>query len=299
MFALIAALLALQPADTIDPIADLISATGEAAAAPSAPAAPRGCAGEFIEGGILACNWGAPSRVTFGDNTYESDRHNWVLIAIPRQTPEQVSYRVEIQDDGWTLLTEETRAVAQREYRLQRINGVPQSTVTPDPSTLPRRQREYAQKQAAFSSNWDGRGYLDGFIAPTDGVTTGVYGSARVYNNGAERGVHWGIDVANAVGTPVVAPAGGIVTLAEADMFYEGGLIFIDHGQGLVSAFLHLDSVNVEEGQIVEQGERIGGMGATGRSTGSHLDWRIKLRNERYIDPEILLQLDLEALDAE
>lgn len=296
MIALLAALLAAQPSIEADPIADLISATGEASTTDIAPSEPRGCTGDFIEGGLLACNWGVPARVTLGEQTYDSDEAYWVLIGIPRQTPPLQPYRVEIDQGGWTTLTDETREITQREYRLQRINGVPQSTVTPDPSTLPRRQREYAQKQAAFRSNWDGTGFLDGFISPTEGVTTGVYGSARVYNDGAERGVHWGIDVANAVGTPVVAPAGGIVTLAEADMFYEGGLIFIDHGQGLVSAFLHLSGVSVEEGQIVEQGELIGEMGATGRSTGSHLDWRVKLRNELYVDPELLLEMDLTAL---
>ena len=196
-------------------------------------------------------------------------------------------------------MVEDMRDITRREYRLQRVDGVPQSTVTPDPSTLPRRQREYAQKQAAFNSTWEGQGFLDGFIAPADGVTTGVYGSARVYNDGAERGVHWGLDWANETGTPVVAPASGLVTLAEPDMYYEGGLIFIDHGQGLVSAFLHLSAVHVEEGQFVEQGQLIGDIGAGGRSTGPHLDWRVKLRNQFYFDPQVLLDLDVTGLRGE
>ncbi len=292
MLALLAALLiqsastpVTAPAPESDPIADLIAANGaDDRAVPSA-----GCAGEFVEGGLVACNYGPGSRVQLGEQEALADAHGWAMLSIPRQAPDTLQFSVFSDTQTFSV----ARSIAQREYRLQRINGVPQATVTPDPSTLPRRQREYAQKQAAFSSSWAGDGYLDGFIAPTDGITTGVYGSARVYNDGAERGVHWGIDVANETGTPVVAPASGLVTLAEADMFYEGGLIFIDHGQGLVSAFLHLDDVSVEQGQIVEQGQLIGEMGSTGRSTGPHLDWRIKLRNQRYVDPELLLNLDL------
>ena len=86
-----------------------------------------------------------------------------------------------------------------------------------------------------------------------------------------------------------------MVTLAEPDMYYEGGLIFIDHGQGFTSAFLHLSEVDVEVGQIVRQGERIGAIGAGGRATGAHVDWRIKWRN-RYIDPALALELDLSEL---
>jgi murein DD-endopeptidase MepM/ murein hydrolase activator NlpD len=192
-----------------------------------------------------------------------------------------------------------SQPITQREYNIQTVTGVPQRTVTPDESTLPRRQREYAQKQAAFNSTWDGQGFLDGFIAPAEGITTGVYGSQRVYN-GTPGNPHWGLDWANDVGTPIVAPAGGLVTLAEADMFYEGGLIFIDHGQGLVSAFLHMSAVHVSEGDIVTQGQLIGEIGAGGRATGAHLDWRVKLRNGFYVDPALLMELDVSGLrDAE
>jgi len=290
-----AALLFIQPAAEADPIADLI-----AAQSPAAGGEPHdGCSGEFIEGGLLACNWGVPVRVRLGDETITSDDDGWVLIGIPRQAPEQMSFSVEAVNASDFVRIEEVRDIAQREYRLQRVNGVPQSTVTPDPSTLPRRQREYAQKQDAFNSTWDGQGFLDGFIIPAEGIETGVYGSARIYNDGSERGVHWGLDRANDEGTPVVAPAEGLVTLAEPDMYYEGGLILIDHGQGLVSAFLHLSGVEVEAGQRVEQGELIGAIGSTGRSTGPHLDWRVKLRNQFYVDPALLLELDLSDLRTE
>lgn len=281
-------------AQDVDPIGDLIAESEVPTVTSVGPFIPMGCSGDYIEGGILACRYVPGTEAQLGDVTGTADQDGWVLLAVPRQAPDSLRFRVTLPQGE--RLADESRTITQREYNLQRVDGVPQSTVTPDPSTLPRRQREYAQKQDAFNSTWDGQGFLDGFIAPADGVTTGVYGSARIYNDGSERGVHWGLDWANAEGTPVVAPASGLVTLAEPDMYYEGGLIFIDHGQGLVSAFLHLSGVEVEAGQVVEQGQVIGAIGSTGRSTGPHLDWRVKLRNQFYIDPAILLELDVHSL---
>lgn len=300
MIPLIAAL-ALQNAEIPaepDPIADLIAASDSAAL--ESPDASHFCRGDFIEGSLIACNFGSGTRVSLGEVSADADADGWALVALPRRAPDSLNFRVELTGPqaNEPVLIDEVREITSREYNLQRVDGVPQRTVTPDESTLPRRQREYAQKQTAFNSTWDGQGFLDGFVAPSDGITTGVYGSARVYN-GREGSPHWGLDWANEVGTPVVAPAGGLVTLAEPDMFYEGGLIFIDHGQGLVSAFLHLSAVHVEEGDIIEQGTLIGEIGASGRATGPHLDWRVKLRNQFYIDPELLLELDVSGLLAE
>jgi murein DD-endopeptidase MepM/ murein hydrolase activator NlpD len=301
---MIAAVLALAlqagsagPAD--DPIADFIAENETSVREMRIAAAPASfCSGAFREGSFLVCRFMPEARVELGDVDVTADAEGYVMLAIPRRAPDQLPLRITYtREDGSSGDIAERMDIAQREYDLQRVDGVPQATVTPDPSTLPRRQREYAQKQAAFNSVWEGEGFLDGFIPPAEGITTGVYGSARVYNNGHEGSPHWGLDWANDVGTPVHAPAGGVVTLAEPDMYYEGGLIFIDHGQGLVSAFLHLSGVDVAAGDIVEQGQLIGRMGAGGRATGSHLDWRVKLRNQFYADPSTLLELDPASLD--
>ncbi|WP_300541963.1 M23 family metallopeptidase [Maricaulis sp.] len=290
--------IALQSAGgSADPIGELIAQNrGDNVRVGAAP--QDRCRGQWREGSLLVCRFQPGTRVTLGEVSARADAGGFVTLGIPRQAPESLALRIDYSDAGdGTGQIVETVSIAQREYDLQHVDGVPQATVTPDPSTLPRRQREYAQKQDAFNSVWDGQGFLDGFIAPAEGITTGVYGSARVYNNGHEGNPHWGLDWANQEGTPIYAPAGGLVTLAEPDMYYEGGLIFIDHGQGLVSAFLHLSGVSVEDGDIVEQGQLIGQMGAGGRATGSHLDWRVKLRNGFYVDPQSLLDLDLNGLE--
>jgi Peptidase family M23 len=299
----LAVVLALQSTtalvdDASDPIGDLIAQNAPEARDVAEPG-PMGCRGRQEQGALIICRFEPGTRLDLGESVAIADAQGFAVLGIPRNAPEEMIFEIStagVANSVNQIDESPTWFITQREYNLQHVDGVPQATVTPDPSTLPRRQREYAQKQDAFNSVWDGQGFLHGFISPAEGITTGVYGSARVYNNGHEGSPHWGLDWANEVGTPVYAPAGGLVTLAEPDMYYEGGLIFIDHGQGLVSAFLHLSGVEVSEGDIVEQGQLIGAMGAGGRATGSHLDWRVKLRNQFYVDPQSLLDLDLSGL---
>jgi peptidase M23-like protein len=284
--------------DASDPIGDLIAQNAPEARDVAEPG-PMGCRGRQEQGALIICRFEPGTRLDLGESVAIADAQGFAVLGIPRNAPEEMIFEIStagVANSVNQIDESPTWFITQREYNLQHVDGVPQATVTPDPSTLPRRQSEYAQKQDAFNSVWDGQGFLTGFIPPAEGITTGVYGSARVYNNGHEGSPHWGLDWANEVGTPVYAPAGGLVTLAEPDMYYEGGLIFIDHGQGLVSAFLHLSGVEVSEGDIVEQGQLIGAMGAGGRATGSHLDWRVKLRNQFYVDPQSLLDLDLSDL---
>lgn len=300
MITLIAAL-ALQSADAAsehDNIGELLSALGYEDSAPLDTSRSFSCIGTPTEGATLICDIGPGRRAVFGEQDVVANNDGLVVLGIPRRAPDVMSLTFPGTPENGNVAVDNPIEITSREYNLQHVQGVPQRTVTPDESTLPRRQREYAQKQAAFNSSWDGQGFLDGFVEPSEGIVTGVYGSARVYN-GTEGSPHWGLDWANEVGTPVVAPASGLVTLAEPDMFYEGGLIFIDHGQGLVSAFLHMSAVHVSEGDVVEQGQLIGDIGAGGRATGPHLDWRVKLRNQFYVDPAILLDMDMSALQAE
>ena len=181
--------------------------------------------------------------------------------------------------------------VQQRDYNIQRIEGVPQRTVTPPQEQLERIRRERAMVGAAKAKRIANPRWLmqidGGFRWPVEGRISGVYGSQRVYN-GTPGTPHYGVDVAVPTGTPVLAPAAGQVTLAEADLFYSGGTIIVDHGYGLSSSFLHLSAVEVAVGDIVQIGDRLGQVGATGRATGPHLDWRMSWRNRR-VDPQLLV----------
>ncbi|MEP1741794.1 MAG: M23 family metallopeptidase [Kangiellaceae bacterium] len=180
-------------------------------------------------------------------------------------------------------------AIAKREWKIERVDGLPPSKVNPtSPETLARIKKEGALVRKARQSTSFQTAFMMQFIKPAEGRISGVYGSQRVLNGEPKR-PHFGLDIANKVGTPVVAPADGVVTLAEKDLFYSGGSVIIDHGYGISTTYIHLDSLNVKVGQELKQGELIGGLGATGRATGPHLDWRLNWYNTR-LDPQLLLR---------
>ncbi len=178
-------------------------------------------------------------------------------------------------------------SVAQRQYDIQRIEGVPQETVTPPAAVVERIRSEAKLVRAARATVSARQDFATPFVWPARGKITGVFGSQRVYN-GQPRRPHYGVDVAGPVGAPVVAPAAGKVTLVHEGMFYSGGTLVIDHGQGISSTFIHLSKIHAREGQDVAQGELIAEIGATGRATGPHLDWRMNWFNVR-LDPAMVV----------
>lgn len=171
----------------------------------------------------------------------------------------------------------------QRDYKTDKVNGVPQKTVSPPTDVLERIKNENEQIWLARNQHTESLYFLSHFIWPAKGRISGVYGSQRIFN-GVPKRPHFGLDVAAPKGTPVVAPAAGIIRLAHIDMFYSGGTIILDHGYGITSTFIHLSKLDVVDGQQVKQGEKIGEIGKTGRATGNHLDWRINWKNVR-LDP--------------
>lgn len=159
----------------------------------------------------------------------------------------------------------------------------------PDPVAVARAQKDSKQIKAARKIGSDITAFANGFIPPIDGILTGVYGSQRVYNGKPGR-PHFGIDYAGKTGDPVKAPADGKVLLYVSDMFYSGGTMIIDHGHGISSTFLHLSDSYVKDGDMVKQGDVVAAVGASGRSTGPHLDWRINWFNVK-IDPALVLKI--------
>jgi murein DD-endopeptidase MepM/ murein hydrolase activator NlpD len=177
-------------------------------------------------------------------------------------------------------------AISPVTYDVQRINGLPQDQVTPtDPALLERIARESKMKSEAFASLDDTDNFKDGFVRPIVWKRISArFGGQRVLD-GVPQTPHMGIDLAAPKGTPIVAPASGLVVLAEPDMHYEGGLTLIDHGQGLVAAYLHQSQQFVRAGERVVRGQRIG---LVGRATGPHLCWRMKWRG-RNLDPSLMI----------
>ena len=177
-------------------------------------------------------------------------------------------------------------AVVARDYDVQKVTGIAQRIMEPSKADLERIAREQALIDRARATDDARADFAAGFSWPIFGRISGVYGSQRYYNGVASR-PHYGVDVAAPVGALVRAPAPGMVTLAEPDLFYSGGTVIIDHGHRLSSSFLHLSKVLAKVGQRVEAGDVIALVGATGRATGPHLDWRMSWKDAR-VDPQLL-----------
>lgn len=178
-------------------------------------------------------------------------------------------------------------AVKKRDWRIERVDGLPPSTVTPNPEIAARIAREQARVVEARQRD-DARGdFLQSFIWPVKGRVSGVYGSQRILN-GEPRNPHYGLDVAVPTGTPLKAPAGGVVIFADADLYLTGGTLTVDHGHGISSTFIHLSRLDKKVGDRVEQGDVIGAVGATGRATGPHMHWGMNWFDVR-LDPQLLL----------
>jgi exodeoxyribonuclease VII large subunit len=175
-------------------------------------------------------------------------------------------------------------AVAPRTWDIRRVDGLPPETVTPDPVLIARINREAAEVAAARATDSDALFFEMKPRWPVLGPISGIFGSQSILN-GQPRAPHFGVDVAAPPGSPVVAVMSGTVTLAEKDFFLTGGTIIIDHGYGLSTNYNHLSKVAVHVGQNVAAGEVIGAVGATGRVTGPHLDWRVNWYQVR-LDPE-------------
>lgn len=174
-----------------------------------------------------------------------------------------------------------------RKFKIEDIKGVPQSTVTPAPAIAARIEREQAEVVAARSRIDNRQDFATDFIWPVEGRISGVYGSQRIYN-GTPKSWHSGLDVAAKQGTPIKAPAAGIITFAKPSLYLTGGTVLIDHGMGVSSNFLHLSRLDVKVGQRVEKGQVIGLVGKTGRATGPHMHWGMNWLKVR-IDPQLLL----------
>lgn len=183
----------------------------------------------------------------------------------------------------------ETRelAVEKRAWKLENVQGVPEATVNPPPAIAERIAREQALVAAARLRDEARADFRVAFAWPLQGRISGVYGSQRIYN-GTPKSPHSGLDVAAAKGTPVRAPAAGVVTLAEPDLYLTGGTVLLDHGHGVSSNFLHFSRIDVRVGDRVEQGQVLGLVGATGRATGPHMHWGMNWFGVR-VDPQLLL----------
>ncbi len=233
--------------------------------------------GRAVQGGLIIGTTLPDTQVEHDGLPVRVSRTGVFLLGFGRDAAPDSSIKLTYADGS---VETKMLKVEQRRYNIQRIDGLPPSKISPKSEEVLKRIRQETQlvKQARKLDD-ERLDFLPGFDWPLSGPITGVYGSQRVLN-GLPKRPHYGVDVAAPVGTPVVAPADGLITMAHPDMYYSGGTLIIDHGHGLSSAFLHLHKVMVAEGEFVKRGQVVAEVGSSGRSTGPHLDWRINLFNK-------------------
>lgn len=237
--------------------------------------------GELTQGGWLRGQAPAGTQsARLGERALVLDKEGYFFAAFDRDAPSQ-DQLVATLKDGRTISS--PLAVSPREWNIEHINAArrPGGSST---AFQRRRAPELERIWNARTVDADATGWKEQFIWPVTGRISGRFGRQRVYR-GEPGAYHSGIDIAKPTGTPFVAPASGLVTLASRQEFsLEGQIVIIDHGAGLNSAFIHLSDIAVEEGEMVEQGQLIGKIGASGRATGPHLHWSLKWRDTR-LDP--------------
>jgi len=239
--------------------------------------------GKFTQGALLRGQAPAGAKVTLNGETVQTNKDGKFVVGFEREAPLHQTLVVKL-DNGQKWLRDIT--LEKREYNIQRIDGLEQKMVSPPAEVTARIKQDNINVANARSGNTDLDALFTRFEWPAKGVISGVYGSQRILN-GVPKWPHYGLDIANETGTPVYAPVDGVVTMAN-DLYYSGNTLILDHGMRVFSTFLHMDTITVEVGETVKQGEQIGTIGSTGRSTGPHLDWRINLGNTR-LDPQTII----------
>jgi len=178
-------------------------------------------------------------------------------------------------------------AVAAKGFGVRRLTVDPKF-VTPPASAIGRIEREQKRLAEALAVVSPERWWRGSFVAPVDGPPASNFGQRSIFN-GQPRGSHRGTDFASPSGTPVRAPGRGRVVMAE-DLYYSGNTVLVDHGLGLFSLLAHLARIDVRVGDLVDAGSSVGEVGATGRVTGPHLHWTLRLGGA-VVDPLSLLAL--------
>ncbi len=239
--------------------------------------------GNFIQGGLVFGKTKPGNKVELDGKQLGLSSDGRFLIGFGRNAPEQVSLSI-TGGDGKT--DRRTLSVSSRQYKVQRIDGLPSRKVTPKPEDVARIKADNAGIGRVRGLDTVDAYFAAGFIWPVTGPLSGVFGSQRILN-GKPKNPHNGTDIAAPEGTIIKAPSDGQVALIKDDMFYTGKTLMLDHGLGLTSVYAHMSAILVKQGSMVKKGTPIGKVGKTGRVTGAHLHWGMTL-GRTHLDPALI-----------
>ena len=218
-------------------------------------------------GGLLIGTAPVDSDVSIDGKTVRLTRGGRFVFGVGRNAEGAVAVVV-TSSDGERI--EKEVLIKQRDYKIQRINGLPSRKVEPNKDDQAKIEADWVLLNKVKATDSALEAFADEAVWPVLGPISGVFGSQRILN-GKPRSPHRGVDVASPKGTPVGAMLDGVVTVASSDMYFTGGTVMVDHGHGVQSLYAHLSSIDVEVGEILIKGDQLGRIGATGRATGPHL----------------------------
>ena len=240
--------------------------------------------GKFLQGHFIVGVTNPSARIIVDKKEVKVSKDGFFVFGIDRDRKFDLTI-TKIQNGKKEKIV---KKVLKRKYNIQRIDGLEESKVTPPESVYKRIKEENNKIGKARAINSDLPFFKNQFIMPVKGIISGVYGSQRILN-GKPKWPHYGIDIAAKKGTIIKSSGSGTVTMAEDDLYYTGGTIIMDHGHGISTIYSHLESITVSVGDKINQGDIIGTVGSTGRSTGPHLDFRLNWFQTR-LDPMSLLE---------
>ncbi len=240
--------------------------------------------GKFLQGHFIVGLTDPTAKIIIGKKDVKVSKEGYFVFGIDRDRKFDLIITKIVDGKKDKII----KKVLKRKYNIQRIDGLEESKVTPPESVYKRIKQENNMIGEARAINSDLPFFKNQFIMPVEGIISGVYGSQRILN-GKPKWPHYGIDIAAKQGTLIKSSGSGNVTMAEDDLYYTGGTIIMDHGHGISTIYSHLENVMVSVGDKINQGDIIGTVGSTGRSTGPHLDFRVNWFQTR-LDPMSLLK---------
>tara|TARA_X000000368_G_C23032832_1_gene713344 strand:+ start:1404 stop:2219 length:816 start_codon:yes stop_codon:yes gene_type:complete len=242
--------------------------------------------GNFVQGGIVIGQNKLAKKVYLNEKSVQISKGGYFIFGFGRNQKQNSTLKV-IQKNN--LEQTHNLKIAKSIYKIEKIDGLPPKMVQPGPEFYKKIKEDRALIKNSMLNSYANPEFPFAFIKPTEGRTSGVYGSQRILN-GVKKNPHGGMDIAAPLGTEIKAMAAGKVLLSAKGLYYTGNIVIIGHGFDLKSMYIHMHDINVKEGDIVKQGDIIGTVGMTGRATGPHLHWNVYWNNIK-VNPELLLSL--------
>ena len=243
---------------------------------------------EVMQGSLVIDQDNKADQIIKDGVSIKLSKEGYYVFAVGRDRVDPISITKILNDE---VISISEIKIIQQDYEIQRIDGLPEQMVTPLDDDIIERiisENEVIKEKKLIDS--DHIFFVNQFIIPVQGIISGVFGSQRILN-GKPRWPHYGLDFAGKQGTPIKAMADGVVTLAEKDLYFTGATLIFDHGHGISTLYMHMDKIFVEKDDIVKQGDIIGTVGSSGRSTGPHLDIRLNWFDVR-LDPATVLNIN-------